>query len=330
MNGSSSLDVDTLPPEIVRALESAFGDAKLERTAAMPGGFSGATLLSLDVAGRGYVVRRPNPSRPRDELRAPREVVCHQIASELGIAPKLHYVDPISFVSIMDRIEGKPLRGSPTRGSERLERLTATLRRLHAGPAFPKGPSVGAMLQYLDQSLRAGGGRGLPTLLLRSVEQAAKATERFAESASCHNDLNPTNILETPEAFFFVDWETACLGDPFFDLAELGVFAFPTVEGRAELLEAYLQRSPSNQERARETLARVEALGFYTAGFVLALSGDPRELPSKAPPFRELLTLLGSATERPGPEVIAASLLAELEREVSGDGFEHAKRTLQE
>jgi aminoglycoside phosphotransferase (APT) family kinase protein len=325
----SAPDVATLPPEVARALRDAFGDEPVSDLAVLAGGRSGAILLSLTVAGRSYVLRRPNPGRPFHDVRTAREIACLTIASDRGVAPRLHHVDAAAGVTIMDRIPVDASAPRP-RGPEHIERATRTLRRLHEGPAFPAGASATFMVRHLDETLRARQQGGLPAALLDTMTELADVTARFAESAPCHNDLNPGNILATQDAVYFVDWETAGNADPFLDLAQLGVFTFPAPDERAQLLEAYLGgRAADVEERARATVARVMALGFYASAFVLtaAASGAPVRL-AAALPVHEMLVLLGTARERASPEVVAASLLEAMRRESETAAYAEAKRFL--
>ena len=118
--------------------------------------------------------------------------------------------------------------------------------------------------------------------------------------------------------------------DPFVDLALLGVFGFPREEDRAMLLEAYLERPPTEQDRARAAVARVMALGFDAAAFVLGmvLGGGPPRVSAAPLPIPEMLALLGASRERASAEVVAASLLAELRREAEGQEHAEAKAAL--
>jgi Ser/Thr protein kinase RdoA (MazF antagonist) len=187
-----------------------------------------------------------------------------------------------------------------------------------------------ALVRHLDEHLRARSHSGLPNELLDRMDDLAALTTPFAESAPCHNDLNPGNILETPDAVYFIDWETACASDPFLDLALLGVFDFPTPGSRTELLEAYLARRPSEAERARAIVTRVMALGYYAAAFCGAMiaGGGPARPAASPLPVPEMLRLLATLRERAPAEVVAASLLDEMRRETDADGFESAKRAL--
>jgi aminoglycoside phosphotransferase (APT) family kinase protein len=312
---------------VTRAIRDAFGDGPVEDVSVLRGGLSGATLLAFTVAGVGYVLRRPDPMRLAHQVRVPRELECMKIASELGVAPRLRHVDPETGVSIMDRV-GRPL-GRP-RDSRRVERVASALRRLHGGPPFPTGRSLAAAVRQLDESLRTRGPDGLPKRLVETLDELTQLTLRFAQSAPCHLDLNPGNILETDNAIYFVDWETAAQSDPFLDIAELGVFTFSAPDARADLLEAYLARIPTEEDRARSTAARVMALGFYSSAFIHVAGqvGRPVRFTAAAVPISELLAMMGASRERAGPEVVAASLFEEMRRESETAVFKAAKRAL--
>ncbi len=323
---AAHLSLGALAPEITRALCSAFGDAPVENLAVLSGGRSGATLLSMTVAGRGYVLRRCDPARPGHARRTPREITCMTIASERGVAPRLLYADANAGIAIMERIAIAPL-DPPRSRPQRIERVAKTLRRLHEGPAFPPATSTTFMLSFVGDTLRAGGHGALPERLVGTMSELAEITARFAESAPCHVDLNPGNVLEAEDAVYLIDWELAGNSDPFFDLGQLGVFSFPAPEDRADLLGAYLGRPPSEEERARVTLARVMALGFYATSFVLSTAASGGAIPISAAPLStaEMLRLLSTARERASPEVIAASLLEEMRRESETAAYGAAK-----
>ena len=194
------------------------------------------------------------------------------------------------------RVEGVLDHAARAAPPGRTARIAATLRRLHEGPPFPPAPSLAVTLEQFDVALRQRG-ESLSPALRRALDNSITSSVGFGARAPCHRDLNPGNILETADAVVLVDWETAGEGDPFVDLAQLGVFGFATVEARAELLHAYLEREPTADERAHAALARVTALGFYAVGFrvVATLAGIPAPVVATSRPYRDVLTDLGTA-----------------------------------
>ena len=59
-------------------------------------------------------------------------------------------------------------------------------------------------------------------------------------STTCHNDLNPWNILVTPEGWVTLDWEFVGSNDPLFDLVTLCLGLDLPQEDLASLSEAFL------------------------------------------------------------------------------------------
>jgi thiamine kinase-like enzyme len=301
-------------PDLIAALEAAFPGRPVEDVTSLSGGFSGAALIAFVVDGAPYVAKRFAVD-PSDPERAAREIACMRIASERGVAPRLRHADARTGVTIMDRIAGTPLR--PTSDPTQLDRVATALRRLHDGPPFPRGPSRMDFLRFLDAQCAALGGVGLPDELVRAVAELERVSAPHAHAAACHRDLNPNNVLVTADRVYFVDWTTAGAGDPFVDLGQLGVFAYPRCEQREALLEAYLGRPANDEERARARLGRAIALAFYAASFFFGaarLGGPPPE-DDASRSLAEVLAAFGAAPERTHPGSVAAALLREARRE---------------
>jgi hypothetical protein len=316
---------EVLDLDIVFAINAVLGDAQIDSVSPMAGGRSGALLSVVSVNGVGYVVKKVDASRSMHQERAEQEFACMTIASELGVAPKLHYSNVERGVSIAEQILGAPL----VRSEAHLERVARALRCLHQGPEFPDGICPVALAHMVDRDLREQNGCGLPEWIMHAIDEADRIMSPFVRPTPCHNDLNPTNIIETDEKVYFVDWEWAGMSNPFVDLAQLGVFGFPRAEQREELLGAYLERVPSDQERALMAMARVMALAVYAGGFYQTsqLSGDDK-LPA-ALSIPDLLTYLRAQRERASASVVAASLLEETRREIDSDAYGDAKKLLQ-
>ncbi|WP_437661849.1 phosphotransferase [Sorangium sp. So ce1182] len=312
-----------LHPDLSAALAAAFPGRPVRDVTSLSGGLSGATLIAFVVDGAPYVAKRVDALEPGDPERAAREIACLRIASERGVAPRLRHADARTGVTIMDRFAGAPLRpsGDPTL----LDKIATALRRLHDGPPFPRGPSRLDFLRSLDAQCAALAGAGLPAELVRTAEELERVSAPHAHAAPCHRDVNPNNVLVAADRVVFVDWTTAGAGDPFVDLAQLGVFALPRPEQREALLHAYLGRSASDEERARAHVARAIALAFYAAGFFLAgarVDGSRGSPPAdeEPRPLADVIAAFGAAPERTHPGTVAASLLHEMRREARALG----------
>jgi thiamine kinase-like enzyme len=64
----------------------------------------------------------------------------------------------------------------------------------------------------------------------------------------CHLDLYSRNVLDDGNRFYLVDWEYAAMGDPLFDLATAASADYFSDEEMNQLLETYLERTPSQEE----------------------------------------------------------------------------------
>jgi aminoglycoside phosphotransferase (APT) family kinase protein len=318
----SAVDRPALPDGAPAALHAVFGDAPIEELEIMRGGQSGATLLSFKVDGAGYVLRKSAAGR------ALREIACMQIAADRGVAPRLHHADQETAITIMDRVAGAPLGRSATRDPRRIEQCATTLRRLHDGPAFPPSAPLLDMLRFLEAPMIARTGAGLPAELFRTIEGVMPCLARYANTAPCHHDLHPNNVLEAEGRIFFVDWEIAGAGDPFIDLVQLG-FAFPAREDREALLETYLGHRPDEEERARETVARVVVLAFYAAAFFHVRSRSGATGPVAEPvPLAEAMRTFATSGERADIGLVASSFLFEMKQQCAADAFESSKARL--
>ncbi len=103
-----------------------------------------------------------------------------RIASDRGVAPRLHHADAETAVVIMDRV-GAPLGRSGPGDPRRLERIAATLRRLHEGPAFPRTDFSATCFASSEAQMIARSGEGFPRrspARWRRSRRASRATRR--------------------------------------------------------------------------------------------------------------------------------------------------------
>ena len=325
----SPLDLDPiveLPPEAARFIGETFGTASVEDAVVLPGGRSGARVFSLRVAGRSYVLRVPSPERDRHEQRSEREITCMKLAADRGIGPELCRAERATGITLSAKIEGILSGRERAQAPGRSQRLAATVRALHEGPRVSDSAGVGELLDYFDGVLRARGAGGIPPELAAALREASEASRRFGRRAPCHGDLNPSNVLETAERAYLVDWETAGQGDPFVDLAQLGVFSLFAPGARAELFACYLGRAPTPSEQAHATLARVTALGFYAVSFITGavIGGAPVPSETQSRPISELVLELAQGRASAGD--VAACLQQATLEEAGSAAFSAARR----
>jgi streptomycin 6-kinase len=276
----------------------------------MTGGKSGAVLFVMEHDGQAYVVRKIGE---RARAKAERELACMTIAAQAGIGARV--ISGEGGIVIMDKLPGAPItRGTP-RDGDPLGRLAATLRTLHAAPRFPDGPQLGQMFGALTSNLV------LPDVLPRAVTAAEQELATTGVLAPCHRDLNPTNILATPERIQLIDWEQAGNSDPFFDLAQLGIWVCRDDAERAHLLASYLGRAPDVLEQRRADLNRILALAFYGAAFCLVIAMQGKALAAGTTMLEDVFAAM-AATGRPfEPDQMAGALVRQLEHEARAQGL---------
>ncbi|HET9987456.1 MAG TPA: phosphotransferase [Kofleriaceae bacterium] len=276
----------------------------------MAGGKSGALLFVTQHDGQAYVVRKIGE---RGRAKADRELACMKIAADAGIGARVVFGE--GGIVIMDKLPGAPITRGTSREGDPLGRLAATLRTLHAAPRFPDGPQLGQMFAALASNLP------LPEVLPRAVAAAEHDLAADPVLVPCHRDLNPTNILATPERIHLIDWEQAGNSDPLFDLAQLGIWVCRDDSERAHLLASYLGRAPIPAEQRRAVLNRILALAFYGAAFcvVSAVQGKP---PAAGTATLEDIFATMAATGQPfEPDHMAGAMVRQLEREARAQGL---------
>ncbi len=79
------------------------------------------------------------------------------------------------------------------------------------------------------------------------INDAQKAIQYFQPSALCHHDLSPQNILYS-RGLYILDWEYACVSDPFFDLAGLSINFDLNLQQENKLLKCYFKLSQLNYD----------------------------------------------------------------------------------
>ncbi len=253
------------------ALDAAFGSLPIEAVTPVTGGASGASPFCVQVAGRRYLVRVEGPASP---LRNPHQYVSMRIAAEAGIAPRVHYIDEVARVAIMDFIERRPLRTYPG-GPRGLAHAVGTLlQRLQATPTFPRFVAYPDIVARLFAHVRRTG-LFAPGVLDPHLERLERICEVYRSLSpvmvSSHNDPIPSNILFDGVRLWLIDWESAYRTDPLVDVAITLDTLAPSSELEQVLLRAWSGRVPDAALHARLGLVRALTRLYY-AGVMLSAS----------------------------------------------------------
>ena len=168
-----------------------------------------------------YVVRIPGVS---SELLVPdRADERHDTvaAAASGVSPRVvEYLDDWQ-VMILEYVEGETLTDETIALGDRIPRVAATLRTLHAGPRFRSDFDMFrtaerylAVVDERDIAIPAGYREHLAAL--PRIEAALNVNP--LASVPCHNDLLADNYLDDGERLWLVDWEYSGNNDPTFEL----------------------------------------------------------------------------------------------------------------
>ena len=226
------------------ALVAAFGSAPIGAITRVAGGASGASTFLIEVSSRRYLLRMEGHASP---LRNPHQYVSMRIAADAGIAPRIHYVDEVSRVAVIDFVDEQPLDTYPGGSRALAQALGEMLGRVQATRPFPR------FVEYPDIVARLWAhvcrtGLFAPGLLDAHTEHLVRIREAYVwdieKSVSSHNDPVPRNILFDGERLWMIDWESAYRNDPLVDVAIMLDNLAPSPELEGVLLRAWVGRVP--------------------------------------------------------------------------------------
>src|SRR3984957_12899239 len=92
------------------ALEAAFGTRAIGAISPVGGGITTALTFKIQAGDRNCLLRGEGEPSP---LRNPYQYQSMRIASEAGIAPKIHHIDETVRVVVMDFLEEQAFADSP-------------------------------------------------------------------------------------------------------------------------------------------------------------------------------------------------------------------------
>lgn len=224
------------------------GAPQVERVLA-PGMSNFSVLVSAD---RAFVVRIDGTNPATNGLNRQNEWRCLEAAHAAGLAPQPRYFNPELGSLVCDYL--RPDAAQPLD----LADLARLLRAIHRLPARHSRLDIGERLlryeKHLQQRDVTGRDRELLAALLGHRPAVLSHLEQIGEREHaplvlCHNDLLRANRIYSGGRLWAVDWEYSAMGSPWYDLAV--VVAGDGLDDRQAqaLLEAYLGRDASEEER---------------------------------------------------------------------------------
>lgn len=229
--------------KIKMVLEQTFG-IKNFQVEPLAGGFSNAKLYKILVNNKHYVLRLSD----NDLKDLKNEIKCMTLASRMGIAPKVHYANAKEGITIMDYIPNKKLMVEELSEPKVVVQLGTLLHKLHnEKPSFPKyrHKTVVNFLLEVEKTLGLPNKSNLVFEGIKKLKTINKKLVKIKLKKSSHNDLNPNNILYDGKKFWIIDWDSAGVSDPFFDLATVSNFMIYNKEMENLYLKTYFKGNPT-------------------------------------------------------------------------------------
>ncbi|MFA6915975.1 MAG: phosphotransferase [Parachlamydiales bacterium] len=228
----------------------------------LSGGCSGSEVIKVNTPDKAYVVRFWN-MQWADYF--PQDLACQLIASGAGYGPKVYFFDEVEGITIMEYYFPEALPEIQIR----LQGLVDLLKKIHAGPAVPKGIDRAIYLDLLIEELEETPFFDLETL--RTIKNTVFATTRpNASCVACHRDLHHGNLIYNQDSYSYlaIDYTWGAMDDPYADLANIAIFNCKTAEEEILLLQLYFGCAPSPKEIARLALMKLPAKIFYGLEFL--------------------------------------------------------------
>jgi aminoglycoside phosphotransferase (APT) family kinase protein len=209
---------------VLRTLLPAWSSAAVTVIETLPGGFSHRNLR-LRHEGQDYVLRMP-AAEPDARANASEMDWLGRLPAGLG-APLVAF-NPNDGAMLTRWIDAPLLADTASEPNQ----LVRYLVRLHQHmPLTTRDCNLPARI---DRWL---GSTTPPAAVTRARKRLVLDTSTLR---SCHNDLNPYNILCEPLAWRTLDWEWVGLNDPLFDLVSLALGAGRTLHELPQMGRLYL------------------------------------------------------------------------------------------
>ena len=196
----------------------------------------------VDFGEESYVLRIGGKGTHLLGIDRGRESVCTSIAAQVGVGAEVMRFLAAEDVLVTRFIVGTGISPEIAAQDETLQRIVDSMKRYHAGPAFPGTFSPFETVRTYHR-LALEHGVSFPDTLPQVFALMTRIEQGLAESGiehikPCHNDLLASNFIDDGHTIRILDWEYAGMGDMFFDLGNFAVNQALN-EAQCELLLRY-------------------------------------------------------------------------------------------
>lgn len=224
----------------------------------------------VEADGEAYVLRVAGANTGLLGIDRERECSYAQAAASVGVGPEVIAFLPKEPALVTRFCAGMVLKPEDAVRGDVLARIVASLRLIHAGPAS-SGAFCGFETSRTYRRMAAERGVRTPPELdqaLASVTESERSLGPSGPPRPCHNDLLPSNLIDTGQHVWIIDWEYAAMGDPFFDLGNLAENHLLDAAQEAELLRLYFGAARDAELRRLRAMRAVSALREATWGYL--------------------------------------------------------------
>ena len=181
----------------------------------------------VDIGGETFVLRVGGKGTHLLGIDRVRESICTAIAAQVGVGAEVLHFLAGEDVLVTRFIVGIGITPEMAAQDEILRRIVDSMKRYHAGPAFPGTFSPFETVRNYH-TLALTYGVSFPDTLPQVFELMARIEQALAKSGTaytkpCHNDLLASNFIDDGHTIRILDWEYAGMGDIFFDLGNFAV-----------------------------------------------------------------------------------------------------------
>ncbi|WP_436644178.1 phosphotransferase [Microbaculum sp. FT89] len=226
------------------------------------GGITNINFVVADGAEK-YVVRIGDDIPVHQVMRF-NELAASRAAAEAGVSPEVVHHERGALV--IRYIDGKTYAEDDVRKQENLERILQVLLRCHRDmPNHVRGPVLMFWVFHVVRdyagTLRDSGSAHIDRLpgLLDTAATLEKAVGPI-DIVFGHNDLLPANFIDDGSRIWLIDWDYAGFNSPLFDLGGLASNNGLTPAQEDWLLEAYFDRTVTDDLRRRYTAMKGASL----------------------------------------------------------------------
>jgi thiamine kinase-like enzyme len=221
----------------------------------LAGGLTNSNYRVRTDAGGDYVVRLAAPSSGLLAIDRDRERQNTIAAWQAGVGAPVVAVLPELEAMVVAFLDGRTLDADDIADPDLVPRLTASLRQLHAGPAFV-GPWDMREFRKYYYSVVCEKGFRLPhdydelAVRIEALEDAMRPGDE--PRVPCNNDLLPANFIDGGDRIWIIDYEYAGMNEASFELGNMAAEAFLDEEATQRLITSYWGRhSQTKLARAR-------------------------------------------------------------------------------